>query len=51
MFLEVMSETENQQQTVLEDIENQQEENEEEAQIIQAEIFELELDSVDSQTR
>lgn len=46
-----MSETENQEQTVLEDIENQQEENEEEAQIIQAEIFELELDSVDSQTR
>merc|ERR1711937_580786 len=48
---EVMSETENQEQTVLEDIENQQEENEEEAQIIQAEIFELELDPVDSQTR
>jgi len=48
---EVMSETENQGQTVLEDIENQQEENEEEAQIIQAEIFELELDPVDSQTR
>lgn len=46
-----MSETENQEQTVLEDIENQQEENEEDAQIIQAEIFELELDSVDSQTR
>lgn len=46
-----MSETENQEQTVLEDIENQQEENEEEAQIIQAEIFELELDPVDSQTR
>ena len=46
-----MSETENQEQTGLEDIENQQEENEEEAQIIQAEIFDLELDSVDSQTR
>ena len=46
-----MSETENQEQTGLEDIENQQEENEEEAQIIQAEIFELELDSVDAQTR
>ena len=46
-----MSETENQEQTVLEDIENQQEENEEEAQIIQAEIFVLELDPVDSQTR
>lgn len=46
-----MSEVENQVQPVVEDIENRPEANEDEDEIVQAEIFELELEPVDAQTR